>query len=159
MESTPARKKFFPCSTFAGTLYFSRNGKWSEARLLRSKLVDGGYAEPEDLGSPINDGGALHAFVSRDESYILFNSPREGSFTDLDIWVSFRKEDGSWGAPMNLGKEINGGAQANLCPTVTPDGRYLFYTKRDENGNGLIYWVGTGILDTLRNRQEIQSDL
>jgi hypothetical protein len=82
---------------------------------------------------------------------MLFNSPREGSFTQLDIWISFRNQDGSWSDPKNLGKTINSGANAILCPTVSPDGKYLFFTKLNlTTQTGYVYWVSTNFIDVLK---------
>ncbi len=149
-----AETEFYPSVTNDGTLFFSRNGKWDEGRIMFSTFSYGNYNKPVDIGLPVNNGGALHAYVSPDKSYMLFNSPREGSFTQLDIWISFRKQDGSWSDPMNLGKKINSGADAILCPTVSPDGKYLFFTKLNfSSGTGYVYWVSSSIIDELRNEQ------
>jgi Tol biopolymer transport system component len=110
------------------------------------------FAEPVDLGDLVNRGGASHGFVAPDESYLLFNSPRAGSFTKNDIWISFRGKDGAWMAPVNLGKRINCDAMAVLCPTVSPDGKYLFFTRLQEGGTGYVYWVSTRVIEEARIR-------
>jgi hypothetical protein len=148
-----AGTEYYPSITAQRNLYFSRAGKWSDARIQVARLQDEGFGDPVDLGEPINAGGALHAFVSPDESYMLFNSPRAGSHTQCDIWVSFRNQDGSWGKPVNLGERINRDAQAVLCPTVSPDGKYLFFTRLQENGTGYVYWASTHVLDEVRRQR------
>lgn len=146
-----AETEYYPSVTNDGTLFFSRNGKWNEGKIMYSTLSNGNYNKPVDIGLPINSGGALHAFIAPDKSYMLFNSPREGSFTQLDIWISFHKQDGSWSDPMNLGKKINSGADAILCPTVSPDGKYLFFTKLSfSSGTGYVYWVSSLIIEKTR---------
>ena len=113
--------------------------------------MNGSYQPAVDLGLPINSGGALHAWVAPDESYMLFNSPREGCYTQCDIWISFKMKDETWTNPKNLGEKINSGGDAILCPTVSPDGKYLFFTKLNFNTNtGYIYWVTTQIIDSLK---------
>jgi Tol biopolymer transport system component len=145
--------EYYPSVTYDGTLFFSRNGKWNEGRIMYAACINGKYTTPVDIGLPVNQGGALHAFVAPDKSYMLFNSPREGSFTQLDIWISFRKPDGSWSDPKNLGETINSGADAILCPTVSPDGKYMFFTKLNFSANtGYVYWVSTGFIDNLRKK-------
>jgi uncharacterized membrane protein/dienelactone hydrolase len=145
-----AETEYYPSVTAKDNLYFSRGGAWPAARIFRAPLQGEGFGEPMDLGDPINRGGASHAFVASDESYMLFNSPRAGSHTQNDIWVSFRNPDGSWGTPSNLGPGINSHAQAVLCPTVSPDGKYLFFTRLQENRTGFIYWVSTRVIEQLR---------
>jgi hypothetical protein len=143
--------EYYPCMTARGNLYFSRNGKWDKGRIMVAKTSGDNFAEPVDLGNLVNSGGASHGFVAPDESYLLFNSPRQGSFTKNDVWVSFRKQDGTWSAPVNLGPRINRDAMAVLCPTVSPDGKYLFFTRLQEgNGTGYAYWVSIRVIDAVR---------
>lgn len=131
-----------PSVTNDGTLFFGRNGNWNEGRIMYATFSNGKYNTPVDIGLPVNKGGALHAYVASDKSYMLFNSPREGSNTKLDIWISFRKPDGLWSDPKNLGKKINSGADAILCPTVSSDGKYLFFIKLNlTTHTGYVYWV------------------
>jgi hypothetical protein len=142
--------EYFPSITNDGTLFFSRNGNWDKGRIMYSKLVNGAYSMPVDIGPPVNSGGASHAYVAPDKSYMIFNSPREGSFTKLDLWISFHKDDDSWTEPQNLGKNINSGANAILCPTVSPDGKYIFFTRLQENGTGYVYWVSAEIINRIK---------
>ncbi len=145
--------EYYPSVTDDGTLFFSRNGKWTEGRIMYSTFSKGKYDTPVDIGLPVNTGGALHAYVAPDKSYMLFNSPRTGSHTKLDIWISFHKADRSWTDPQNLGETINSGADAILCPTVTPDGKYMFFTKLTFGTNtGNVYWVSTSFIDALKTR-------
>lgn len=118
--------EYYPAITNKGRLYFSRNGKWDQGRIMVSEHIKGEWAKPTDLGDEINRGGALHAYVDKDEQFMLFNSPREGGYTKLDIWVSFPDKSGGWAKPVNVGPEINGKADALVCPTVSPDGKYIF---------------------------------
>lgn len=143
--------EYYPSITAPGNLFFSRNSKWDQGRLMVAKPDGDDFATPVDLGDVMNAGGASHGFVSPDESYLLFNSPRTGSYTKNDIWASFRNADGSWSVPVNLGPRINRDAMAVLCPTVSPDGKYLFFTRLQEGGPGLVYWVSTRVIDEARH--------
>jgi Tol biopolymer transport system component len=149
--NTTNQTEYYPSIIKSGDLYFSRAGDWATGRLMYSKFQNGEFQKAVDLGLPINNGGALHAWFSPDESYVLFNSPRAGSYTRNDIWISFKKKDGNWTDPINLGKKINSGADAIMCPTVSPDGKYMFFTKLNFNPTtGFIYWVSTSFIDSLR---------
>jgi hypothetical protein len=148
--------EYYPSITNDGTLFFSRNGNWAQGRIQYSSLTNGQYSSPVDIGLPVNVGGALHAYISPDKSYMLFNSPRKGSFTQLDIWISYNKQNRGWTNPKNLGQIINTGADAILCPTVTPDGKYLFYTRLTfSNSTGNVFWVSTNFVDSLRRTNYI----
>jgi len=147
-----ADTEYYPCVTANGNLYFSRNGKWDKGHIMVAAPKGNDFAEPADLPDAVNAGGASHGFVAPDESYILFNSPRSGSFTKNDIWITCRKADGGWAEPVNLGKRINCDAMAVLCPTVSPDGKYLFFTRLQDGGPGYVYWVSTKVIEDLRAR-------
>jgi hypothetical protein len=145
--NTTTYTEYYPSIVQSQSLYFSRDSHWNSGRLMYSQYSEGVYLPAVDLGLPINNGGALHAWFARDESFVLFNSPRAGSYTELDIWASFRNQDGSWGNPKNLGQIINSGANAILCPEVSPDGKYLFFTKMNWSTNtGYIYWVNANLI-------------
>ncbi len=153
-----AEIEYYPNITAHRNLYFSMGSSWKTARVQVAKLQGEGFGDPIDLREPINAGGASHALIAPDESYMLFNSPRAGSYTQNDIWVSFRNQDGSWATPANLGPRINRDAKAVLCPTLSPDGKYLFFTRFQEDNTGLVYWVSTGIIEKLRANANIHSE-
>jgi hypothetical protein len=90
-------------------------------------------------------------------SYILsfkngqWSGPAESFFFGKEVSFSM---DGTWIDPKNLGETVNSGADAILCPTVTPDGKFLFFTKLNFNTNtGTIYWVSAGLIDSLRHTE------
>ena len=110
---------------------------WADGRSGPPALVGGGVNSPRP---------GVHAFIAPDESTILFDSyTRPGAQGgEGDLFVCFRKPDGSWSEAFNLGDAINTPG-TNFCPSVSPDGRYIFYsTCRD------IYWVSAKVLDGLR---------
>jgi hypothetical protein len=116
---------------------------------------DGSFAEPVNVGPPINgEFGTGDAFVAPDESYMVFSSRRPPSAGRGDLFVSFRRENGEWGEPVHLGDVINTGAH-EFCPMVTPDGRYLFFSRLHGDSwetatGGDVYWVDARILDAFR---------
>ncbi len=164
----------YPSLTSGGTLYYSsgRPGGMGRNDLYRTRMVDGQYSEPENLGEAVN---SMHSegdlYVAPDESYIIFTSARPGGFGSSDLYVSFREPDGSWTAAKNMGKAINSKYQ-EYCPVVSPDGKYLFFTsyqpgdysarkplrydaiqelyQMPQNGLGDVYWLDAGLLDQLR---------
>jgi len=114
-----------------GTLYFSSAHEWGLGDLdpYRVQLVDGKYLEAENLGPPINtSAGDDLPYIAPDESYLIFASNREGALGPRDLYISFR-QNGRWTAPQNLGPTINTEGYDNY-PFVSPDGKYLFLTRR-----------------------------
>jgi hypothetical protein len=139
-----------------GTLYFAhRSEKTSgQSDIYRSRFIDGSYSAPENLGSTINTKyleGDL--FVAPDESFIVVSCwDRPDNSGESDLYISFRRGDGSWGALENLGGPINTSNNEN-CPTLSPDGKYFFYLSVDaqsEPPRCSTYWVDARILDRFK---------
>jgi len=135
-----------------GNLYFfsTREGGVGRADLYRSILQDGEYKEVENLGSDINSEVFDHdPFIAPDESYLMWCSNRSGGYGGDDLYIAYKKEDGGWSRPFNLGEKINTPANETR-PYVTADGKYLFFVS-DANNNTDIYWVDAGILEKLKS--------
>ncbi|HVS64697.1 MAG TPA: hypothetical protein VMT85_14475 [Thermoanaerobaculia bacterium] len=146
-----------------GTLQFSsdREGGRGASDLWRAApLGDGGFAEPVNLGPPINtehDEG--DSAIGPDDGYVVFTSNRPGGLGNGDLYVSFRDQDGAgWGEPIHLGPGINT-EHTDYCPMLTPDGRFLFFSRRvseppDAGWEGVVagdvYWVGAEVIERLR---------
>ena len=159
-----------------GTLYFSsgRKGGMGRDDIYRSRYIKGRFMEPENLGNAINtEYGEGDIFIAPDESYIIFSSGRPGGFGRNDLYISFQKKDGSWITAVNMGEKINS-PEVEYCPSVSPDGKYFFFTsyRRPEkafpeqpityndiirinneplNGSGNIYWINTEIINQIKN--------
>lgn len=131
-----------------GTLYFSsvRAGGAGGHDLFRSRRVNGRYEEPEDLGPTVNSAGDEYTpFVAPDQSYLLFASTGHGAVGGrFQLFVSYRTAAGGWGEPIPVASRVPIGADV-LGPTVSPDGRYLFYL-----GGGDVWWVRADFLEALR---------
>jgi len=61
-----------------------------------------------------------------------------------DLYISLNR-GGQWRPPRNLGPVVNSAA-SEVCPTVSPDGRYLFFTSTREGGRPRIYQIDIGVL-------------
>jgi Tol biopolymer transport system component len=129
-----------PTVTLDGTMYFKRSGS-GYSNIYRSRPVNGKYSEPEILSNSINsETSEAHPFIAPDESYLLFSSwRRQDGFGEADIYVSFRKSDGTWTEAVNLGEKINTSAHEN-CPIISPDGRFLFFNSYKNDENQSSYW-------------------
>lgn len=116
-----------------------------------SRLIDGKREAPKALGKEINTGKWIaHPFIAPDESYLIWDSEREGGYGDSDLYVSFRQEDGSWGPAINLGKDINT-EREDIYGSVTPDGKYLFFHTYLGKGKASIFWVDAEVINRLRS--------
>jgi hypothetical protein len=112
---------------------------------------DSGYRRAVDPGGGVNtENSEAHPFIAQDESYIIFDSSRPGMKGKGDLYISFRFADGSWSRAFNAA--VLNTSEADWCATVSPDGKYLFFT-RNGTGNGDIYWVDAKIIDELRPKE------
>ncbi|MGE3757552.1 MAG: hypothetical protein AB7H97_07345, partial [Pseudobdellovibrionaceae bacterium] len=90
-----------------GTYFFDEFKRDFTGDIRYSRLVNGKYEEPRLVNKKINTGKSFHPFIAPDESYLIFDSKREDGFGDSDIYISYRLQNGEWGAPINLGSKIN----------------------------------------------------
>ncbi|HLY68356.1 MAG TPA: hypothetical protein VKR53_01430, partial [Puia sp.] len=120
---------FFPSVAANGNLYFYSN-KVTGSGIYCSKFEDGKYAKPEKLDSTINkkNTSSIDDCISTDEKFIIFASyGRPDSKGGGDLYISFNI-NGGWSEAVNLGEPINSYAR-EFCPSITPDGKYLFFTS------------------------------
>jgi hypothetical protein len=118
-----------------------------------SRFKNGKREEPILLGKDINVGKwTAHPFISPDESYLIWDSEREGGFGGTDIYISYRQTDGLWGPAINMGDNINSDKK-EFYASVTPDGKYILFNRNFGEGNIDIYWVDAQIIETLRPKQ------
>ena len=116
-----------------------------------SKLKDDKREEPTLLGKNINIGKwTAHPFIAADDSYLIWDSEREGGYGKSDLYISFKQKDGSWGTAINLGAEINTAEASEAYGSVTPDGKYFFFHRTYGGDTGDIYWVDAQFIENLR---------
>ncbi|RLE15573.1 MAG: hypothetical protein DRJ50_15865 [Actinobacteria bacterium] len=147
------KSQVYPTVTRDGTLYFQavREDGYGKADVYRSRLIDGVYQMPENLGPVINsENYEGDVFVAHDESYLIVSvSGRKDGFGEGDLYISFRNPDGSWSPLKNMGSAINSDKR-DFCPMVTPDGEYLFFSSK-RVGEGDIFWVDAKVIQALRD--------
>jgi Tol biopolymer transport system component len=154
-----------------GNAYFQAryNDNWD---IYISTFKDGHYQIPEKINSNINtEYNECAPYISPDESFLLFHSNRKGGYGINDIYISFKSKEGYWQDPINLGEKINTNA-SEFNPTITPDGKYLFFSSyvsnppdsyknknyteiielyfNPKNGYATLYWVDSKIINLLR---------
>lgn len=142
--------EYYASFTFEGTLWFStdRDAKREgDVDLVFAPGVEGpGTVEVKPLVGGLNtEAYEADPFIARDGSYLIFASNRRAG-RDRDLYISFRNSDGSWSQGISMGESINTPYQ-ELCPFVTADGRYLFYTHRQD-----LHWVSADVINLLRER-------
>ena len=142
--------EWFPMISYDTCLYFARDVA-GEVSIHKAELVDGEYKKVSKFPAAFNYHCGDQVFP-RSMDYIIFTSVRDGGYGEIDIYVAFKKENGEWTDGYNLGPEINTSG-IELAPYISPDEKYLFFTRRDSVNNATssdIYWVSITIIDKLK---------
>ena len=91
----------------SGTLYIQgeRNDSYGLTDIYSSKLVNGEYAIPGNIGPTINTSATeTSPYIAPDETYLLFASGGHQSESgNIDIYVSFKTDDSEWSVPVRTG--------------------------------------------------------
>ena len=140
------KSEYYMSFTQDGTMYFSSNKEQDNFNIYYSKQVNGEFQEAVVLGDAVNTSNyEADVFVDPKEQYIIFCARRPEGLGRGDLYISFKNTNGSWTKAVNMGDKINSKSH-ELCPFVTADGKFLFYTSNQD-----IYWVSTAIIDQLKN--------
>lgn len=138
----------------SGAMYFASNKGKSDKRqhdfdIYKSEFQKGKFETPLKLSDSINTRRyEADVFISPDESYIIYCSARKTGFGKGDLYISFKDENENWTQAINMGEPINS-KEHELCPFVTKDGKYLFYTSNQD-----IYWVSSEIIDEIKEKSK-----
>jgi Tol biopolymer transport system component len=170
-------ESFAGCPTIAnnGNLYFfsDRAEGIGGQDIWMSRFLNGAYEKPQNLGDSVNtEDFDFDPFIAPDETYIIFTRIDKKRKGDADLFISFRRSDNTWTKATNMGDKINSKGW-EFCPTVSPDGKYIFFTSRRKSGKGFseipityeekikilnspgngntdIYWVDAKIIEELK---------
>jgi Tol biopolymer transport system component len=122
--------EWYPTVALDGTLYFGsdRAGGKGSTDIYRSRLVDGKYMEPENLGDAINTQfDEFEPYIAPDQTYLIFMAARPDGRGGSDLYISHQR-GGTWTKAVNLGDKINSNG-SEYSPKVSPDGKYFFWSS------------------------------
>jgi Tol biopolymer transport system component len=142
-------KGFSPTVAKNGNVYFN-----SDDWIYKVEFRNGKYIEPRQLNKEINLNGYLNwtPFVAPDESYLIFSRcDRNGDYGNLYICF-WSDTENNWTEPVEIGELINTPAQERF-PSVSPDGKYLFFTRSRGNHDD-IYWVSAKVIQDLKEKHK-----
>jgi len=150
-QSIPGSLGWDFAMTMDSTIYFSVYTATNATDIYRSSLVNGQYSTFERLPSEINTSfSEVSPYIEPEEKYIIFGSNRPGSYGLHDVYISFKKTDGSWTPAQNMGNRINGLSEDSF-PWVTPDGKYMFFNSAKAGDYSYnAYWVDSKVIDRFK---------
>jgi|GEM_PF-4959224 len=76
--------------------------------------------------------GSFKDYYLTSEGHLIIPNEGENSFGSTDLYICFRINDSTWGAPRNLGPDINTSGNED-AGYLMPDGKTLYF---DSNGHG-----------------------
>ncbi len=118
-------------------LYIYKNEKNNHGDLYVAKFKKGEWKAPKPLGEPINTKKYFEpsACESPDGKYLFFVSDRPGGYGGLDIYISEKQADGTWGEPKNVGPTINTPYNED-APLLLADGKTFFFSSDNPKSMG-----------------------
>ena len=98
--------------------------------ILSSRLIGEEWSAPQNLGDNVNTRWReTHASISADGRLLYFTSDRPGGYGGLDIYVSEKNDNGTWGKAENLGPTINT-SNDEEGPFIHHDGITLYFSSK-----------------------------
>jgi hypothetical protein len=135
----------FATASKNGNVYLNRGvTRFKDGKIEPIREIVGALNAPPDGWRSGN-----HSSIAPDESFLIYDSQPSADErgSDENLFVCFRRADGSWSESFDLSGKLNlpGG---EMLATITADGKYLFFC----NG-GDIYWVDVKIIEELRPKE------
>ena len=132
-------------SADGNTLIFAKSDRGNSAPsdlVISHRLENGGWSSPKPLPGLVNTSRIEESpFLHPDGMTLYFSSDGHPGLGRLDVFVSRRQEDGSWGQPVNLGPGINSFNKDNSL-MVLPQGGVAMFASTKEGGD-LDFWEVT----------------
>ena len=121
--SPDGQELFVYKSANGGDIYISAltGNKWSVPQKVNG-LINTKYREPS-------------ASISADEKTLFFTSDRPGGFGGTDIYICTLQPNGQWGAPKNMGADLNTEYDED-APFIHPDGKTLYFSSEGHKSMG-----------------------
>lgn len=123
------------------TLYFVRGKRTAQGiggQDIYFSVLDseGNWSKPERIPGQVNTPFEEESvLIHPDGESLYFSSNGHPGMGGLDIFVSRKQPDGSWGEPVNLGYPINTGADENSI-LVNASGNVAYFASNRDGGMG-----------------------
>jgi hypothetical protein len=125
--------EFYPTLSQNGNLYFTMEAPTGMGKddIYMSQWNGKSYDTPVLLNDNVNsDGYEFNAFISKDESFLLYTKYNAvGGLGSGDLYISRKDAQGNWLQAENLGEKINTTAM-EYCPFYDQKNQTLYFTSR-----------------------------
>lgn len=127
----------------------NRKSDFGSCDIYISERTEAGWSKPKNIGRPVNsEYWESTPSSSADGRILLFSSNRSNSKGGKDLYISFKKSDGTWSEPKNMGDSINT-EKNEYAPFLHPDGKTLYFSSDG--------WLSLGGQDIFVSRMKSDS--
>jgi len=144
MLDSPVNEHFIVSVSVAasGNMYLSLSDD-DKPGIYNSVMVGGIYQGPQKLSDSINYlHRPMRPYIAPDESYMLFDaSETEDPFSQRDLAISYRKNDGTWTRAVFLDSTVNTSASEGT-PCVSGNNHFLFFQRNMD----ILWMEASGLL-------------
>ncbi|WP_424962740.1 OmpA family protein [Ekhidna sp.] len=102
-----------------------------------SKKQGDTFSDPEsiEIENEYNYSPNADFFLAPEGKAMIMSAERDDTYGGRDLYVTFKKNDGTWTEPMNLGNDINSPGE-DESPFMAEDGRTLYFSSDGYSGYG-----------------------
>lgn len=137
---------YFTANNFYEKKFLTDSSGVNNLQIFRAQLdVEGKWTLKEKLPFNNDQYSVGHPALNHDDSKLYFVSDMPGSYGKSDIYVVDINEDGSFGAPKNLGPKINT-AEKEMFPYIGMD-NILYFSTDGHPGYGELDVFASKIFD------------
>lgn len=126
---------YFTRSNYSKRKMITNKNNENNLKIFKATLINGKWSNLEELPFNSDDYSTGHPTLSADDRTLYFVSDMPGGFGGTDIYKS-NWENGEWGQPINLGKEINTPGD-EMFPYMHHDGTLYFSSNAHNTMGGL----------------------
>jgi OOP family OmpA-OmpF porin len=133
--------------------HYAASGKAKTQGIAVSRKTGSGWTTPQNITIPyfLNRSVSSQGYLSKDGSAFVYAADSYATVGEEDIYVVLKDASGNWGESKNLGRNVNTSSQ-ELSPSLSEDGRYLFFASNGRQGYGSFDIYFTQRLDETWSR-------
>lgn len=116
---------------------YNSEGNYKSPGASVTRRTETGWSLPEDIVVKdfYNDASTNEFCFSNDYRIFIMTIKRKDTRGEKDLYVSFRNEDGTYSAPLNMGLVLNSDLE-EISPFLAADGKTLYFGSDGHLGYG-----------------------